>query len=98
MDQHALPETCVDVQAASLSYAPCIVAGGLLPIHLTAEGELVPQVQQGGGRIGEGGGHDAGSVGRRWRACQGWALAPSGKKAHARFRFFSPAPPSPRVE
>ncbi len=49
MDQHALPETCVDVQAASLSYAPCIVAGGLLPIHLTAEGELVPEVQQGEG-------------------------------------------------
>ncbi len=58
MDQHALPETCVDVQAASLSYAPCIVAGGLLPIHLTAEGELVPEVQQGEGRVGEGGGHD----------------------------------------
>ncbi len=31
MDQHALPETCVDVQAASLSYASCIVAGGVLP-------------------------------------------------------------------
>ena len=39
-------------------------------IQITAEGELVPEVQQGERGVSEGRGHDAGSVGRRWRACQ----------------------------
>ncbi len=46
--------------------------GWVVGIEAPVQRKLIPQAEQGVGDVGEGGGHDAGSLGRPWRSCQGW--------------------------